>query len=247
MRINGHGPYWVSVDTGASLTVVLPEVAKELGLKKVGEETRRGVGGPVTIDLVAVETVEAGGVDVSVATIGVGAFLKKLCGQSFQGNLGYDILRHGQLIADFSDERLEFRANDALPREGARFEIANAKKPLVIVDTMVNGAGPYRFAVDTGAMGTCIAPRLAEALGAARGQVVQVAGVGGVMDAYITAEPLHFSIGDMCRGELPPLVVDIFDALAPETGSALSGIIGQEFMRQYVVTFDYTHNIISFA
>ncbi|MBE0636228.1 retropepsin-like domain-containing protein [Candidatus Bipolaricaulota bacterium] len=245
MRINGQGPYWVSVDTGAGLTVVLPEVAEELGLNKVGEETRRGVGGPVTIDLVGVKSVEADGVDVSLAKIGVGAFLKKLCGQSFQGNLGYDILQHGRLIADFSGERMEFQPCDAAPAEGVRFRIASAKKPLVIVDTMVNGTGPYRFALDTGAMGTCIAPGLAEALGATRGQVVQVAGVGGAMDAYFTTETMRFSIGDTCRGELSPFVIDIFDAIAPDTGSVLSGIIGQDIMRQYIVTFDYGHNIIS--
>jgi hypothetical protein len=56
-----------------------------------------------------------------------------------------------------------------------------------------------------------------------------------------------FTLADGYVGEFTPLVVDIFDAIAPETGSALSGIIGQDFMRRYVVTFDYTHNIISFA
>ena len=246
LRINRQGPYWVSVDTGAGLTVVLPELAEALGLEKVGEETRRGVGGEITVDLVGVDTVEAGGMEMSIASIGTGSFIRALCGESFQGNLGYDILRQGRLTADFSGGRMEFRPGDASVREGVRFEIASAKKPLVIVDAIVNDSGPYRFAVDTGAMGTVIAPRLADALGTGRGEEIQAMGVGGTMDAYFTAEPVRFGIGNTCRAQVSPVVVDVFDALAPDAGMTLSGIIGQDILRQYVVTIDYPNNIISF-
>lgn len=247
VRINGRGPFLMSVDTGAGLTVVPPEVAEELGLEKVGEEERRGAGGPVTIELFSVDSVEAAGVAVKLNTIGADTFIKKLCGESFQGNLGYDILKHGQLIADFAGERMVFGPSSDTPIGGVPFEIASKKQPLVVVETKVNGKGPYRFAVDTGAMGTCIAPKLADELGAEKGQAIQAAGVGGMLEAYFTAAPLEFNIGDRYTNQVAPVVLDIFGARSDGKCVDLSGIIGQDIMREYIVTFDYPRNIIQFT
>ena len=247
MRINGKGPYLVSVDTGAGLTVVVPEVADELGLEKMGEEERHGAGGRVTFDRVGVETLVAGGVDVDVDSIGVGAFVKTLCGPTFQGNMGYDVLRHGKLTADFAGQAMVFVPGDETPIDGVPFETQSKKQPLVIVETKVNGTGPYRFAVDTGALGTCIAPRLAEELGVERGESVQAAGVGGTLDAYFAAAPLEFTIGGRYRGEAAPVVLDIFGARSDGKCVDLAGVIGQDIMRDFIVTFDYPHGVLQFA
>jgi predicted aspartyl protease len=247
MRINGMGPYMVSVDTGAGLTVVLPEVASELKLAKVGEEKRHGAGGPVTFDLVGVETVEAGGVEVNLDAIGVGLFLKRLCGRNFKGNLGYDVLRHGKLTANFAGQTMVFGPADNTAIDGVPFNIESVKQPLVVVDVEVNGKGPYPFAVDTGAMGTCIAPRLADELAVLRGQPVQAAGVGGTLEAYFAASPIEFAIGGRYRSEAIPVVLDIFGARSDGKCADLCGLIGQDIMRNFIVTFDYPHRVLGLA
>jgi len=165
----------------------------------------------------------------------------------FEWTAGYDILQHGRLTADFAGERMVFHAGNGVPIEGAPFEIASAKKPLVVVETTVNGEGPYRFAVDTGAMGTCISPQLAEAVGVEQGQAIQAAGVGGMVDAFFATDGLKFRIGDRYEAEATPVVIDIFGSLSPGDGLKLSGIIGQDILRQFIVTFDYPHQRIRFA
>jgi len=247
IQINGMGPYLVSVDTGAGVTVILPDVAKELGLEIIATEERRGVGGTISIDMTEACSVTAGGIDVRLDRMGVSSILKRLGGQSLKGNLGYDVLHHGRLIVDFSGNRIAFERTDSTPLLGTPFVIASTKKPLVTVDAMVNGTGPHRFAVDSGAMGTCMAPRLAARLGAAKGTPVQAAGVGGMMDAYFTADPVSLSVGDSCLADVSPVVLDVFDSLAPETGLPLAGIIGRDIMAQYVVTIDYPQSIIRFG
>jgi len=77
--------------------------------------------------------------------------------------------------------------------------------------------------------------------------VIQAAGVGGMMDAYFTKQPVSFNIGESYVEEVTPVVLDIFNSLAPETGLSVSGIIGRDIMKQYVVTVDYPHSIIRFA
>jgi Aspartyl protease len=44
VRIDGRGPFWFCVDSGASHTVLDPRLAKQLGLQAVGAGTTRGTG-----------------------------------------------------------------------------------------------------------------------------------------------------------------------------------------------------------
>ena len=246
IHINGQGPYTMSVDTGAGLTIILPELAEELGLETIATEERRGVGGGISIDIASVRSVTAAGIDAGLETLGVSSFPKLLCGDVVQGNVGHDVLRHGKLTADFATRQARFEPSGPAPIEGMPFRTASAKKPLIVVEVTVNGEGPYSFAVDTGAMGTCIAPHLAQAFGVEKGEAIQAAGVGGAMDAYFSAQPLSFRIGEDCAAEITPVVLDVFDSLAPETGLTLSGIVGRDILEQYTVTVDYPHSVIRF-
>jgi len=246
VRINGHGPFLMSVDTGAGHTAISPKLAEQLGLEKVGEKEGHGAGGAVTLDLFGIETIEAGGKRVMLSTVGVAGFVQDMCGSNFEGSLGYDVLQHGTLTADFANESMQFGPSAETPIDGVPFEITSDGQPLVVVETAINGKGPYRFVVDTGATGTCIAPSLADELGVERGQDIHVKGVGGSLDGYFAAAPLEFSIGGLYRGSAAPVVLDIFDARSGSKCTGDVGIIGQDIMRDYVVTFDYPHRVIRF-
>ena len=244
--INGRGPYSMSVDTGAALTIIVPDLAEELSLETIDTEERHGVGGAVSIDIAAVQSVTASDIDAGLESVGVSSFPQLLCGNSIRGNLGYDVLRHGRLTADFANRRAVFEPSTTGPVGGIPFRITSKRKPLIEVEAMVNGEGPYPFVVDTGAMGTCISPALAAMLGVEKGEAMVAAGVGGTMDAYSSAAPLSFRIGEDCAVDVTPVVLDVFDSLAPETGHTLFGIIGRDILNQYTVTVDYPHSLIRF-
>ena len=62
VRVNGAGPYWFVVDSGASRTVLDAALAKEIGLKITGEGSTTGTGqGAVPLAFVGKVDVSLGG------------------------------------------------------------------------------------------------------------------------------------------------------------------------------------------
>lgn len=68
VRVNGHGPYWFCVDSGAHHTIIDPFIVKELGLRVTSSTTTKGTGeGDVPVQRVAPIEVAVGGVTMRVA------------------------------------------------------------------------------------------------------------------------------------------------------------------------------------
>src|SRR5438874_28067 len=68
VHVNGHGPYWFCVDTGAHHTVIDPFVVKELGLTVTGATTTKGTGeGAVPVRTVAPLDMRIGGATLKIA------------------------------------------------------------------------------------------------------------------------------------------------------------------------------------
>jgi hypothetical protein len=104
------------------------------------------------------------------------------------------------------------------------------------VAVMVNGAGPFRFLLDTGSAGTSVSDDLARRLDApavARAEVTSAAGVepglivrlDGLAVGGRTAEGLLATVvpAERLRGD----------------GAALDGVLGQDFLARFNYTLDY--------
>src|SRR5262249_55709917 len=67
LQVNGKGPFWFCVDTGASHTVLDPALAKELHLRIIGSSTTTGTGqGDVPVDHVGPITVTSGPLKIQI-------------------------------------------------------------------------------------------------------------------------------------------------------------------------------------
>src|SRR6185312_15070041 len=67
VSINGKGPIWFAVDTGAYQSVVDASVAQTAGLKVIGAGTVRGTGeGDVPVKHIAAVTMQLGGLAIPV-------------------------------------------------------------------------------------------------------------------------------------------------------------------------------------
>lgn len=136
---------------------------------------------------------------------------------------------------------------DAAPRETAlaadRVALpASFTNGLPYVDLRVNGHGPYRFLVDTGAEGTSISVPVAEEIGLA---------VSRKYRALITGSSGHatdFSIGKVARLEAPGFVLRnvVVAILPPQNATALDplagmfgGIVGMSAFREVRLEIDY--------
>ena len=129
---------------------------------------------------------------------------------------------------------------DALVR--VPFEVVDGR---IYVEAKVNGAGPFRFAVDTGASG------MGRADTSLIGQLgLPVAGEGQTSDGVATAkvEMTHFTslqLGGLVRRDLKVITRDYGSRLTPE--AKFAGIIGRDFFGDGLLVIDYPARMLTFS
>lgn len=110
---------------------------------------------------------------------------------------------------------------------------------------MVNGQGPFDFAVDTGASSTTISLELAQQFGLALEEIPAMTGGGGRMRSW-KGQLGSLAVGGVGREKLAVAVSDFFGPLNQTLGVKLHGIVGFNFLRHYRVTFNYPAQMLSF-
>jgi len=124
------------------------------------------------------------------------------------------------------------------------FRLAKPDKPLIVLETMVNGDGPFQFILDTGAGLTMISPELAEKLEVSRDEAQTAIGAGGSVQVHFgTVKSL--AIGDT---RLEMLKVGIMDLTGIEKAieTDVDGIVGYNFLSKFRVSIDYPQENVTF-
>ena len=108
----------------------------------------------------------------------------------------------------------------------------------ILAAVYVNGHGPYRFILDTGANSSALAPRVAEQLALPPAASVQVHGVTGtaVLPAVLVES---MSAGDVV---LPPTVLPV---LQGDIFAGADGILGVAGMQQMRIDVDFLHDRVT--
>lgn len=124
----------------------------------------------------------------------------------------------------------------------APFELVDGR---IYVQARVNGRGPFRFAVDTGASG----------LGRADTSLVSALGLkiekpttnsDGVKTAKVDTTRIEsLSVGGLSRENLQVITRDYNSKMSPE--AAFSGIVAREFFDDGLLIIDYPQKTISFS
>lgn len=115
----------------------------------------------------------------------------------------------------------------------------------IYVQARVNGRGPFRFAVDTGASGMArVDARLVTALG------LPMKGQASTSDGVQTAtvQTTHLAVlelGDLSRQQLEVITRDYGSRMAPE--ARFDGILAREFFADGVLVIDYPRRTLSFS
>jgi predicted aspartyl protease len=128
-----------------------------------------------------------------------------------------------------------------------QFDLAHPDKPLILLDIHINGEGPFRFVLDTGAGRTMISPQLAEKLGigAEAGAVPgKATGASGSIDVHATTLQ-SIRAGDATLDELPAGIMDL-EIISKAIETEIDGILGYTFLRQFRVTIDYAAETVTF-
>lgn len=126
----------------------------------------------------------------------------------------------------------------AMPPVEITFQLGGPAKPVVLVPVLVNGRGPYQFALDTGAGQTVVSSELAEEVALEKGEKREALGAGGKVTVSLSKVN---SIAVGCAGleDLPVVVTDL-SVLRLAIGARLDGILGYNYLSNFKVTIDYS-------
>jgi hypothetical protein len=114
---------------------------------------------------------------------------------------------------------------------------------LIVLDVMVNGKGPYKFGLDTGASGGArVSQQVAKDLDLP--VVGQAEGIGlgpnklslPLVKASLTLGPIHFD-------DIQAAVHDI----PTSSGQPVDGVLGFDLFKDYLLTIDYPNGTVSVA
>ena len=128
-----------------------------------------------------------------------------------------------------------------VPRDGVTVPMQDmGGRP--VVELTINGKGPYRFILDTGALTTVVSDELSRELSLTAPAGVQVASVGGgAAPAVVLIHDVH--IGDAALEDVIAAVMPLGGLLKGE--NAPRGILSAACFPGYLLTYDYPGKRIS--
>jgi predicted aspartyl protease len=251
VRVNEEGPFAFILDTGAGTSLLAPELAQKLGVQSTRSRDGQTAGGKVSVAMAKVRSVSLGETaltDLEVGIVDLG-HIGRAVGAQIDGDLGYNFLRDFRLTLDYRRQELRLDDPRRFDHVGAVFtevplRLAAPAKPLILVDSYINGRGPFPFAIDTGTSTSAISPELAAQFQLKTQPMGTVTTGGSALDLTMgTLESLQ--VGG-ARVPQVAVVIGPFLAMLSEAAQCeLAGIIGYNFLRHYKVMIDYPNQRLS--
>jgi len=118
-----------------------------------------------------------------------------------------------------------------------RFQLGGPSKPVVLVPVLVNGKGPYQFALDTGAGESVVSSELAKELALDQGEKREALGAGGRV--LVSLSKVNSIAVEFAKLEDLPVVITDLSLLQLAVGGKLDGILGYNYIKNFKVTIDY--------
>ncbi len=251
--VDDRGPYTFILDTGAGASLLSPRLADELGVVATGSKEGTGAAGKVTVALASLASLAIGEARRAPMPIAITAEVDRIgaaVGARIDGDVGYDFLKHYRVSIDYrrAIARLVQGSYDVTAaahptRSEVVFRLASPVKPLVLVAALVDGKGPYTFAVDTGASMTALSPALASALEIEAAENVSMTGAGGMLQAAV-GRVASLAVGGAVLENLSVVVSDFLETIGQAVGGRLDGVVGYNFLRRFRVTIDYPNSLL---
>lgn len=252
VRLDGKEPLRMVFDTGG-MNVVVPGVAKRLGLEGQGALQGRGVGEKTEdMALTKVGELRLGDVVLRDQTF----FLFPLAGVSevegvqVDGIIGYEVFKRFVVRIDYVKKLLTFTLPEAFDGKGAGTAVAfTFDEQTPQVDGEIDGI-PGKFTIDTGSRNSLdLTTPFVEAHGlkaryAPKVEAMTGFGVGGGVRSAVTRAKL-LKLGSV---EVPaPVTAFTLNRKGSLTDRYVAGNVGGGVLRRFTVTFDYSRQTIWLA
>jgi hypothetical protein len=249
--INDRGPFWLTVDTGATLTVLDPETAQTLGLPVTGAGVRRDVG--VATGLTPMATTRGATIKIGAAAPFTPSPLYVVPVRATQAYMGHPI--DGVLGTDFLSKyvvEFDYRRGRVVLHPPGAFDSSTFPSVNVTLSrnvllapaslTLPDGATlTARLLVDTGShLGLSLNTpfvnrhRLTERFRSRR--TTASVGINGLIASQLVTFS-SMSLGESRIREPEAALSSASDGLS--ASDAFDGILGAELLRRYTLVIDY--------
>jgi Aspartyl protease len=217
-----------------------------LGIQPESEKQAMGAAGPVKLTFAHVASLVAGSTRKCDLQVAITDELKRIAaaiGNRVDGSLGFEFLKDFSVTIDYHAGTIGFSSPsdsspDRLSVHSSPFTVATADKPLILVQVMVNGHGPFQFVLDTGASRTMLSSDLSKTLGLETTEDAPVTGGGGQI--RILAGKLNsLAVGHAIVRDHAVGVGEFLAMLSRVVGTKLDGIVGYNFLSQFRVTIAF--------
>jgi predicted aspartyl protease len=253
--VNDRGPFAFILDTGASLCIVTPSLASEVGIVALATQQGHGGAGPVSLGVGSADSIALGHARAHGVRVGITDELLRIAatiGAGVDGALGYEFLRDFRLTLDYKSQTVELAQGSGSTKASnpwgpaLPFRLAHSSKPLILLDAYVDDLGPFNFALDTGASTTVVSPSLASRLNVRLTAIPDVTAGGGSIKAS-SARVRSLRVGSNAAYEFDVAVTGAPDIVSTVVGQKLDGILGYNFLRLYRVLIDFPNGQLHFT
>lgn len=124
-----------------------------------------------------------------------------------------------------------------------KFQLGGPSKPVVLVPVLLNGKGPYQFALDTGAGQTVVSSEVARELALEQGEKKEALGAGGKVSVSLSR--VNSIAVESAKVEDLAVVITDVSLLRLAVGGKLDGILGYNYFNNFKVTIDYPKGKLS--
>ena len=141
------------------------------------------------------------------------------------------------IVAALLIQQLSFASTDA---EDPRIGFSFVHESLVVVPVFLNGRGPYRFLLDTGATNTILSKKVVDQLNIPIGKTQTLLTVGGAVVATKRMIDV-IRIGNAQIMQAPVIGAD----LKLMHTLQVDGIIGEDCLKRFKISIDYAHQLLT--
>jgi predicted aspartyl protease len=252
--VEEKGPYEFILDTGAYRCLLSPEVSSSIGIQADSQQRATGIGGTINIFSARVSSLTVGTArqeNIEVAITGELSRLGEAVQSKVDGVLGSNFLKDFRVSLDYGRGVVRLDRSSAEPQVQSNvrsvtsvpFKLSTPEKPLISLPVFVNGRGPFRFFLDTGASRTTLSFALARKLGIVAIGNRSGTGAGGRI-RMLSATLDSLTLGKASISDAPVSVGDFLGNFDSVIDTKFYGIIGNDFLSRFEVVIDYPRGSI---